>query len=124
MLAARDANVNSLWLLNAIDTSAVRNVLGGQRAIATSCRSKPDVGDLMPNRPGRDFSERFLFDEEIPRNERITDFRAHADHPSLPLVEDSCVRDEILSQLPVKPPSLRLPLHRMTLLLTIAAHSR
>lgn len=70
--------VNSLWPLTAIDTAAVRNVLGGS---ASACRSPEIVADAaytILNRPARECSGNFFIDEDLLRDEGVTDFSTYS----------------------------------------------
>jgi citronellol/citronellal dehydrogenase len=72
--------VNSLWPLTAIDTAAVRNVLGGE-AVARNCRSAAIMADAayaVLCRPARECTGQFLIDEEVLRAEGVTDFSVYA----------------------------------------------
>src|SRR5690606_24926702 len=63
--------VNSLWPLTAIDTAAVRNLLGGPSVAALS-RSPEIVADAayaIFNRPSREATGNFYIDEEVLRAE-------------------------------------------------------
>ena len=68
--------VNSLWPLTAIDTAAVRFALGGD-AMAAECRSAEIMADAayaILARPARECSGNFFIDEEVLREEGVTDF--------------------------------------------------
>ncbi len=59
--------VNSLWPLTAIDTAAVRNVLGGA-TVAQACRSVDIVSDAAYAiflQPSRECTGNFFIDEEV-----------------------------------------------------------
>ena len=71
--------VNSLWPLTAIDTAAVRNVLGGDQ-MAQMSRSPEIVADAAHHiltRPSREMTGRFLIDEVVLREAGISDFSAY-----------------------------------------------
>jgi citronellol/citronellal dehydrogenase len=92
--------VNSLWPLTAIDTAAVRNVLGGD-AMAQASRKPEIVADAaaaIVNRSSRDCTGNFFIDEEVLRAEGVTDFSVYAHDPAAPLVPDFFVPDEILKR--------------------------
>ena len=88
--------VNSLWPLTAIDTAAVRNVLGGA-AMANSSR-KPeimaDAAHAILCRPARSCTGNFFIDEEVLIAEGVTDLGVYAYDPAAPLVADFFVPDE------------------------------
>ena len=61
--------VNSLWPLTAIDTAAVRNLLGG-RSVAAMSRSPDimaDAAHAILTRPARETTGNFYIDEEVLR---------------------------------------------------------
>ena len=72
---ARDGiAVNSLWPLTAIDTAAVRNLLGGD-SVAAMSRSPEIMADAayaIFNRPSRETTGNFFIDEEVLREEGVT----------------------------------------------------
>ena len=74
---ARDGiAVNSLWPLTAIDTAAVRNLLGGD-SVAAMSRSPEIMADAayaIFNRPSRETTGNFFIDEEVLREEGVTRF--------------------------------------------------
>ncbi len=91
--------VNSLWPLTAIDTAAVRNVLGGA-AVAEACRSAAIVADAaysIFNRSARGCTGNFFIDEEVLRADGVTDFSAYALGTG-PLVSDFFVPDEVFAR--------------------------
>jgi citronellol/citronellal dehydrogenase len=61
--------VNSLWPLTAIDTAAVRNVLGGE-TVARACRSASIVTDFSPYAAGDDslVADFFVPDDVLARS--------------------------------------------------------
>jgi citronellol/citronellal dehydrogenase len=101
----RDAGiaVNSLWPLTAIDTAAVRNVLGGA-TVARACRSAAIVSDAayaIFNKPSRACTGNFFIDEELLREEGVTDFSVYASGAGA-LVPDFFVPDEAFARSPTK----------------------
>ncbi len=95
--------VNSLWPLTAIDTAAVRNVLGGA-AVARACRSAAIVADAayaIFNRPARACTGNFFIDEEVLRAEGVTDFSSYAATGDA-LVGDFFVPDATFARSPTK----------------------
>jgi citronellol/citronellal dehydrogenase len=88
--------VNSLWPLTAIDTAAVRNLLGGEN-VASISRSPDIVADAayaIFNRPSRETTGNFFIDEEVLREQGVTDFSVYAPGASGPLAGDFFVPDE------------------------------
>ena len=98
---ARGVAVNSLWPLTAIDTAAVRFALGGD-AMAASCRTPEIMADAawaIVSRPARDCSGHFFIDEEVLRDEGVSDFSRYA--PGLgdqPLQADFFVPDAVMAR--------------------------
>ena len=92
--------VNSLWPLTAIDTAAVRNVLGGD-SMANSSR-KPeimaDAAHAILSRDAKLCTGRFFIDEEVLLEEGITDLGQYAYDPEAPLVADFFVPDEAFAR--------------------------
>ena len=82
--------VNTLWPKTAIATAAVKNLLGGDAAIAR-CR-KPeimaDAAHAILTRPSREATGNFYIDEDVLREEGITDFDAYAMTPGAELFPD------------------------------------
>ncbi len=92
--------VNSLWPLTAIDTAAVRNVLGGA-AMAEASRKPQIVADaawLILNRPAASCTGNFFIDEDVLRESGITNFSVYANHPGASLVPDFFVSDETVKR--------------------------
>lgn len=92
--------VNSLWPLTAIDTAAVRNVLGGD-AMAAASRKPEIVADAawaILNRPATSCTGNFFIDEEVLRESGVTDFSVYANQPGAPLVPDFFVPDEVVKR--------------------------
>lgn len=89
--------VNSLWPLTAIDTAAVRNLLGGE-AVSSMSRSPAIMADAayaILNRPSRDCTGNFFIDEEVLKAEGVTDFSVYAPGATGPLAADFFVPDEV-----------------------------
>jgi citronellol/citronellal dehydrogenase len=92
--------VNSLWPLTAIDTAAVRNILGGD-SMAQSSRKPEIMADAavaILNRPSREWTGNFFIDEEVLTAEGVTDFSVYAHNPDAALVPDFFVPEEILKR--------------------------
>ncbi len=98
---ARDGiAVNSLWPLTAIDTAAVRNLLGGGTVAAMS-RSPEIVADAayaIVNRPSREATGNFYIDEEVLKAEGVTDFSKYAPGAKGTLAGDFFVPDEAFAR--------------------------
>ncbi len=94
--------VNSLWPLTTIDTAAVRNLLGGE-ALARSSRKPEIMADAawaVLTRPSRSCTGNFFIDEEVLRQEGVTDFSPYACVPGAPLVADFFLPDAVLEATP------------------------
>jgi citronellol/citronellal dehydrogenase len=85
----RDAGIaaNSLWPRTMIATNAVRNLLGGEEAMARSRTAEivADAAMAILTRPARSCSGNFFIDEDVLREEGVTDFGQYANGPSLAL---------------------------------------
>jgi citronellol/citronellal dehydrogenase len=71
---------NSLWPRTLIATAAVKNLLGGDQAMARS-RTPAIVADAAHAilcRPSRDCTGNFFIDEDVLRAEGVTDFRVYS----------------------------------------------
>ena len=97
--------VNSLWPLTAIDTAAVRNLLGGEgmASISRTPEILADAARVILNR-GTDCTGNFFIDEEVLREEGVEDFSAYAPHaePGAALAADFFVPDAVFERLPTK----------------------
>ena len=102
---ARDGiAVNSLWPLTTIDTAAVRNLLGGE-AMASISRLPDIMADAAHAiflRPSREATGQFFIDEEVLREEGVTDFSIYAPGNAGKLAGDFFVPDEVLARSPTK----------------------
>ncbi len=91
--------VNSLWPLTAIDTAAVRNVLGGE-SVAAKCR-KPeimaDAAHAILCRDAKSCSGNFFIDEEVVLAEGA-DLGQYAYDAQGPLVADFFVPDAVFAR--------------------------
>jgi citronellol/citronellal dehydrogenase len=89
-LRERGIAVNALWPRTAIATAAIRNLLGGDEAIRR-CR-KPeimaDAAHAILCRPAGDCTGRFLVDEDVLREQGVTDFGRYAVDPAAEIVPD------------------------------------
>ena len=92
-------------VFTAIDTAAVRNVLGGDR-MARMSRTPEIVADAahaVLTRPARECTGHFFIDEEVLRAEGVTDFARYAPHAGDgPLVADFFVPEEVFRRSPTK----------------------
>lgn len=92
--------VNSLWPLTAIDTAAVRNVLGGDSMAKVSRKPEivADAAYAILNRPAESTTGNFFIDEEVLRAEGVTNFDQYAYDPHASLVPDFFVPDEAIAR--------------------------
>ncbi|MCO5147170.1 MAG: NAD(P)-dependent oxidoreductase [Aquamicrobium sp.] len=92
--------VNSLWPLTAIDTAAVRNLLGGETvaAMSRSPAIMADAAHAILTKPSRETTGNFFIDEEVLRAEGVSDFSAYAPGASGPLVADFFVPDAVFER--------------------------
>ena len=102
---ARDGiAVNSLWPLTAIDTAAVRNLLGGEM-VASISRSPEIIADAaheILTRPSRECAGNFFIDELVLREAGVTDFSGYAPGVNGPLAADFFVPDEVFGKTDTK----------------------
>src|SRR5690349_1666431 len=89
-LRARGIAVNALWPRTTIATSAVKNLLGGERMLRMS-RSPEIMADAACRifaKSAREFTGRFLIDDSFLAAEDVTDFDRYRIDPSQPLAPD------------------------------------
>ncbi len=71
--------VNALWPRTIIATAAVQNLLGGDEAVRRA--RKPgimgDAAHAILVKPSREFTGRFLIDEDLLRDQGVTDFSGY-----------------------------------------------
>jgi citronellol/citronellal dehydrogenase len=70
---------NALWPRTLIATAAVANVVGGDAALAGSRKPSivADAAVAILRRPARECTGQFFIDEDVLRDEGVTDFDAH-----------------------------------------------
>jgi citronellol/citronellal dehydrogenase len=81
---------NSLWPETAIDTAAVRNLLGGAETVK-GCRKPEIVADAaywILTQPSKDCTGNFFVDSEVLKNSGVADLTPYAVDPTHPLVPD------------------------------------
>jgi citronellol/citronellal dehydrogenase len=86
----RGVAVNALWPRTAIATAAVRNLLGGEKAVRR-CRKPEIVADAahaILMRSSRACTGNFFIDEDVLRAEGVTDFDQYAVSPGAELLPD------------------------------------
>lgn len=81
---------NALWPQTTIATAAIKNILGGDAMIQAS--RKPSImGDAafaILSRDSRTCTGNFFIDEDVLREEGVTDFEAYAVNPEKSLMKD------------------------------------
>ena len=95
--------VNSLWPLTAIDTAAVRNVLGGENT-AKSSRDVSIMADAafeILSKDPKTCTGNFFIDENVLRDAGETDFSKYQSSAN-ELIRDFFVPDNIAEGLPTK----------------------
>jgi citronellol/citronellal dehydrogenase len=77
---------NALWPRTAIATAAVRNLLGGDGMVQRSRKPEmmADAAYAILTRPSRATSGNFFVDEDVLREEGVTDFGCYQVDPDLP----------------------------------------
>ncbi len=92
--------VNSLWPITAIDTAAVRNLLGGETvaAMSRSPEIMADAAHAILTRSSREATGNFYIDEEVLRAEGVSDFSKYAPGAKGPLAGDFFVPDEVFAR--------------------------
>jgi len=82
--------VNALWPRTLIATAAVRNLLGGEAMIQQSRKADivADAAYAILSRPSRTCTGNFFVDEEVLREEGITDLDRYAVNPGDTLAPD------------------------------------
>jgi citronellol/citronellal dehydrogenase len=95
-LRAKGIAVNALWPRTIIATAAIRNLLGGEAAIARS-RTPDIVADaayLIFQKAAQSFSGNFLIDETFLAAEGETGLDRYRVDPTQPLIPDFFVPQE------------------------------
>jgi len=88
--------VNALWPRTTIATSAIRNLLGGDRVMRMSRTPAimADAAYLVFLKRARDFTGNFLIDDSFLAAEGVTDFEQYRVDPSEPLAPAFFVPDD------------------------------
>ena len=81
---------NALWPQTAIATAAVRNILGGEALIQASRKPSimADAAYAIFSRDSKTCTGNFFIDEDVLREEGVTDFDAYAVNPEKSLFKD------------------------------------
>jgi citronellol/citronellal dehydrogenase len=95
-LRERGIAVNALWPRTTIATSAVKNLLGGDRIVQASRTPEilSDAAHAIFLKPARGFTGQFLIDDTFLSHEGVTDFEKYRVDPSVPLMPDFFVPDD------------------------------
>ncbi|MEM8898537.1 MAG: NAD(P)-dependent oxidoreductase [Bacteroidota bacterium] len=82
--------VNALWPVTAIATAAVKNVLGGDALMQASRYPSimADAADIIFKRDSSQCTGNFYTDEQVLKEEGITDFSSYAVNPEKELAPD------------------------------------
>uniref|UniRef100_A0A1I7ZU88 Hydroxysteroid dehydrogenase-like protein 2 n=1 Tax=Steinernema glaseri TaxID=37863 RepID=A0A1I7ZU88_9BILA len=83
--------VNALWPRTAIWTAAMEMLSGDKEEGAKGCRTPDIMADAayaLLSRNSREFTGNFVIDDEILRDEGVTDFDKYAIDPNVPLMPD------------------------------------
>jgi citronellol/citronellal dehydrogenase len=88
----KDAGIaaNSLWPRTTIDTAAIRNLLGGAEAAARTRKPEimADAAHVILTRDSRKCTGNFYIDDDVLREEGITDFTVYANGREADLAPD------------------------------------
>jgi citronellol/citronellal dehydrogenase len=89
--------VNALWPRTVIATAAVRNLLGGDAMMQRARKPEiiADAAYLIFLKPAREFTGRFLIDDNFLAENGVGDFGRYRVDPAQPLAPDFFVPDEI-----------------------------
>lgn len=82
--------VNCLWPRTTIDTTAVRNLLGGEETVARSRTPEimADAAHAILCRDSRECTGQFFVDEDVLRDDGLSDFEKYAVTPGSDLLPD------------------------------------
>jgi citronellol/citronellal dehydrogenase len=95
-LRSKGIAVNALWPRTTIATSAIKNLLGGDRIMAMS-RTPDILADAAVSifqKPAKTFTGNFLIDDNYLAGEGVTDFDKYRADPSQPLSPDFFVPED------------------------------
>jgi citronellol/citronellal dehydrogenase len=88
--------VNTLWPRTTIATSAIQNLLGGERVMRMSRKPEimADAAYRIFLKPARSFTGHFLIDDSFLAGEGVTDFETYRVDPAEPLAPTFFVPDQ------------------------------
>lgn len=96
--------VNALWPITAVDTAAVRNVIGDDK-MALMCR-KPDImadaALAILCRDPKECTGNFFIDEEVLIEEGVSDLSVYQHEGATELMADFFVPDDVFERSPTK----------------------
>ena len=97
--------VNALWPRTTIATSAIKNLLGGERVMRMSRTPEimADAAYRVFHKPAKSFTGHFLIDDTFLAGEGVTDFEPYRVDASEPLAPTFFVPDE-----PAPPPGVNV----------------
>src|SRR5438132_12331831 len=97
-LREKSIAVNALWPRTTIATSAINNLLGGERVMRMSRTPAimADAAYLIFQKPARSFTGNFLIDDTFLAAEGVSDFAQYRVDPSEPLAPTFLVPDDYL----------------------------
>jgi citronellol/citronellal dehydrogenase len=89
--------VNALWPRTVIATAAVQNLLGGDAMVRQSRKPEimADAAYVIFNKPAREFSGKFLIDDNVLAENGVTDFEPYRVDPAQKLAQDFFVPENI-----------------------------
>lgn len=95
-LRAKGIAVNALWPRATIATSAIQNLLGGDKVMRMSRRPEimADAAYAIFNKPARAFTGHFLIDDTFLYGEGVRDFEQYRVDPTQPLAQVFFTPDE------------------------------
>ena len=96
--AADGIAVNSLWPLTAIDTAAVRNVIGTDKGGSRYPEIMADAAHIILSKQANGCTGNFFIDEEVVLADGVTDLFRYAHDPSAPLMADFFLPDDIVKR--------------------------
>jgi citronellol/citronellal dehydrogenase len=89
-LARHGIAVNALWPRTTIATAAIKNLLGGDVAMRGSRKPEimADAAHAILTKPSRDYTGKFLIDDDVLRADGKTDLSEYAMDPTAQLLPD------------------------------------
>jgi citronellol/citronellal dehydrogenase len=96
-LRGKGIAVNAVWPRTLIATAAVQNLLGGAAMAARGRKPEimADAAHAIFQKPAREFTGRFIIDDNFLAANGVTDFEQYRVDPTQPLAPDFFVPDDI-----------------------------